>query len=350
MCNGLTGFKPTQRRFTYEGGLPARKHSFDYQQQTFAACMGPLAHSTRDCAEFFKLMCRKDAHLRDPFMAPTTFNEQMYDSVLREPRKVRVGIVNEISKLPTSKSVKRAMQIARRALEEQGFEVVDCPFDADKYYGEATKYLISMIAQGLPGLSKDMEDNGEKMTLDVMANLLLLNGSSMFQSFVRCIQSLAGMRRALPALENVRVRDPTEYEQLMKDRYEFSYRFSKMWQENKLDAMVTPSYFHCAFKAADAMDIGLTFDYMWLWNVLEYPSGNLPITTVQANELDSFSNDGFSDGWTRLMQNTEQGSEGMPISVQVVGHSFEDEKVLAVMQAIDDKVKFRMEAKRVDLK
>lgn len=52
--------------------------------------------------------------------------------MLDEPKKIRVGIVNEISKLPTSKSVKRAMQMARSALEEQGFEVVDCPFDADK--------------------------------------------------------------------------------------------------------------------------------------------------------------------------------------------------------------------------
>ena len=136
----------------------------------------------------------------------------------------------------------------------------------------------------------------------------------------------------------------------MKERYEFSYKFSRMWQQNKLDAMIAPSYFHCAFKNADAMDIGLTHDYMWLWNVLEYPSGNLPITTVQADEQDSYGNDGFNDGWTKLMQSTEQGSAGMPISVQVVGHSFEDEKVLAVMQAIDDKVKFRMSPSRVDLK
>ena len=32
----------------------------------------------------------------------------------------------------------------------------------------------------------------------------------------------------------------------------------------------------------------------------------------------------------------------MPISVQVVAHSFEDEKALAIMQSIDKQVKFRM--------
>ena len=206
-----------------------------------------------------------------------------------------------------------------------------------------------MIAQGLPDLSNDLDENGEKLTTPVMANLLLLNGSALFQGFVKCVQKLIGMRRAVPHLDNVRVRGTVEYEHLMKDRYEFAYKFSRMWQEKKLDAMVAPSAFHCAHKIADTDDTGLMWEYLWLWNVLEYPSGNLPVTTAKADELDSYSNDGFSDGYTRLMQSTEQGSAGMPISVQVVAHSFEDEKVLAIMQAIDSKVNFRMQPKRVDL-
>lgn len=32
----------------------------------------------------------------------------------------------------------------------------------------------------------------------------------------------------------------------------------------------------------------------------------------------------------------------MPISIQVVAHSFEDEKALAIMNAIDDIVQFKM--------
>jgi len=32
----------------------------------------------------------------------------------------------------------------------------------------------------------------------------------------------------------------------------------------------------------------------------------------------------------------------MPISIQVVAHSFEDEKALAIMKAIDDIVQFKM--------
>ena len=35
------------------------------------------------------------------------------------------------------------------------------------------------------------------------------------------------------------------------------------------------------------------------------------------------------------MNRTTQDSEGMPIGLQVVGHSYEDEKVLAIMKIIE---------------
>lgn len=34
------------------------------------------------------------------------------------------------------------------------------------------------------------------------------------------------------------------------------------------------------------------------------------------------------------------GSAGMPLSVQVIGYSYQDEVVLGVMKAIDEKVAF----------
>ena len=107
-----------------------------------------------------------------------------------------------------------------------------------------------------------------------------------------------------------------------------------------MTALVTPVYPHCAFKAEDAMDMGLMLEYTLLWNILYYPCGVIPVTRVKPEE-EEFS-DSYNDGWTKLIQKTCQGSTGMPIPVQVVGHSFEDEKVLAVMQSIDKRIGFKM--------
>ena len=37
-----------------------------------------------------------------------------------------------------------------------------------------------------------------------------------------------------------------------------------------------------------------------------------------------------------------KGSEGMPINVQVIGYSFEDEKVLGLMKVLEDKIGYKI--------
>ena len=79
--------------------------------------------------------------------------------------------------------------------------------------------------------------------------------------------------------------------------------------------------------------MGLFGEYQFLWNVLHYPSGVVPVTKVEPHEQE-FS-DNWNDQWTKLMQRTVKGSEGMPVGVQVIAHAHEDEKALAIMQALD---------------
>ena len=100
--------------------------------------------------------------------------------------------------------------------------------------------------------------------------------------------------------------------------------------------MLTPTYPHCSFKAKDADQAGFLIRYNLLWNVLHYPAGIVPITRVQNNEQ-TFK-DHHNDNWTDLLNETAKGSEGLPIGVQVIAHSYEDEKVLGVMQAIENVV------------
>lgn len=107
--------------------------------------MGPLARSTDDCIEFFKLMATPGANKRDPFQSPSAFNQQMFDGVLANPAKVKVGIVTEIPFLPVSAAVKRAIAITRKALEDEGYEVVDYKIPGEDY-DEAKGYLASMIS------------------------------------------------------------------------------------------------------------------------------------------------------------------------------------------------------------
>lgn len=125
------------------------------------------------------------------------------------------------------------------------------------------------------------------------------------------------------------MRSNDEYEHFLKQKYDYQSRMSQKWQKLGLTAMVTPNFPHCSFKDKNADDMGLMAEYIFMWNTLNYPCGSLPVTTVQADEQDF--TDSHNDGWTSLLKQTAEGSAGMPISVQIIAHAFEDEKALAVM-------------------
>lgn len=86
--------------------------------------------------------------------------------------------------------------------------------------------------------------------------------------------------------------------------------------------------------------MGLMLDYIFIWNVLHFPAGVMPVTTVRKDEQDY--SDHHNDSWTGLLKKTTKHSEGMPINVQMIAHSFEDEKALAVMQSLEKRIQFKM--------
>lgn len=88
---------------------------------------------------------------------------------------------------------------------------------------------------------------------------------------------------------------------------------SQKWQSLGIQALVTPCFPHCSFKAKNADDMGLMGEYIFLWNILGYPSGSVPVTRVEDHEQ-NFT-DKYKDGWTKLINETCSGSEGMPINV-----------------------------------
>jgi len=104
--------------------------------------------------------------------------------------------------------------------------------------------------------------------------------------------------------------------------------------------MICPSNFHCAYKASEAEDLSTLTDYMSIWNLLDYPSGIVPVTEVLEGE-DQKYNDNYNDFLTTKIRNTNKGSVGMPIGVQVVTRQWKDEECLAVMKLIDNEVRFR---------
>jgi Asp-tRNA(Asn)/Glu-tRNA(Gln) amidotransferase A subunit family amidase len=96
--------------------------------------------------------------------------------------KVKVGFLLETPFIKVSEATKRALNMAREALVKSGYEVVD--FDiTPQEFDEAKKFLVSFIAQGIGGLSEDIDNEGEKVNLGTWANMFYHGASSFTKGF-----------------------------------------------------------------------------------------------------------------------------------------------------------------------
>ena len=76
----------------------------------------------------------------------------MMSGILQDPSKIKVGILTETPFLPVSASVKRAIFLAKKALLNEGYQIVDVQWTPEEY-AEGRNYLIGMVASGSgPGL------------------------------------------------------------------------------------------------------------------------------------------------------------------------------------------------------
>lgn len=78
--------------------------------------------------------------------------------------------------------------------------------------------------------------------------------------------------------------------------------------------------------------------YTFLWNLLDYSAGILPVTKVDA-EKDALSkhwkpSNGIEKGAYKYYDSVKMA--GLPVAVQIVGRRLSEEKTLACMQVVED--------------
>lgn len=135
-----------------------------------------------------------------------------------------------------------------------------------------------------------------------------------------------------------------------------------MWQEAGLDAMLVPGGSTPAFRHGDSAQLTISLAYTMLANLLHYPAGTVPVTSVQEGEEDYGAVSGPRDrcvrhaGLTtqhtphadtialpppgphspfRLASEVLRGSRGLPVGVQVMTMQSRDELCLRVMLELE---------------
>jgi len=140
-----------------------RPNHWDHIAAYWAPAVGPIGHSVKDCTELFKIQCHPKSYYYDPMKGSLPFNQNMYDETDPSANKIKVGLIKEMAHLPVCPATKRAMNMTKKALIDEGYEVVD--FDLTEMdYEIARDCLLGTVANSfVKYLADDFEKYGERV-------------------------------------------------------------------------------------------------------------------------------------------------------------------------------------------
>ncbi len=344
---GLYTLKPTPARITLDG-LAIPSLGSVSGQMVIRPVAGPLAHCTDDVIMMIKAWIGKESHMwdRDPTLPRMPLDEEAIagrkDASGAEPKKkLKIGYYEHDGFFAAAPACARAVRQSVAALQEAGHECVRwqppaVPTAVRVYYG-------IMSADGGAGVFDGLE--GEEMS-ELYSSLfwLLKIPRALKGILIAALRSKSiGQLRAALLLSAVSMKSAEELYAYHVLYLRFVDSFTAAWVSEGFDAVVCPGLGLPALKHGQSKDLTIACSYTFLYNVLHYPVGCVPIARTEAYE----EKEGYSeaarqagDAFTLEAQRCIAGSEGLPVGVQIAALPWKDEMVLRVMKELERKIRF----------
>lgn len=332
LYTGLYGFNPSSYRSTMEGHLYCTLKD-RIALRNFKPCCGPIGKSVEDLNLVLKSIITEKNWLNDYETVPIPWREEIF----RTPKKLRIGYIKNHPSFPVTKANVRAVQEAAEALKSRGHEVVELEFYLFEELTTSFLELISADGQ-FRGLRKKM--GGEPPIDEYKLMFAIAKIPNFLRKVVSFLLNCLGQRRTGKIVLAMSERTAWEYFQCSERHKSFQGKFSLWWKENQIDAIISPGFGTPALKHGMAQELFIYCCYMFVWNVLDYPVGAVPITKVKKEE-ETYEDLTHRDRITDVMKECCKGAEGLPVGVLVATKTYQDELCLYVMKEIEEVVKFK---------
>ncbi|ERS96837.1 hypothetical protein HMPREF1624_07046 [Sporothrix schenckii ATCC 58251] len=313
-------------------------------QEGVPSVYSPMARTLADLTYFTRTLIQMEPWRYDYSVHRITWDQKTEDDTSSPSRKLRVGVMMSDGVVDPSPACRRAVETVVDALQVAGHSVTmvgqnepNPPPDA--YEGLRLASLL-LNADGCQ-MFEVARRPGEWLDAGAKQLLFLAKLPSLFRymyyvwvRYVRRDPIWAGLVRdwgPKSAFENWK---------LVAQREAYRARWFKWWDSTKFDVLLTPPNATPALPHDAMHDAVSSCGYTFLFNLLDYTAGVLPVTRVDAKE-DALPSD-FS---LRKLNGVAQGAmkhydsvamHGLPVGVQVVGRRLEEEKVLAAMKRVED--------------
>ncbi|KAH6711488.1 amidase signature domain-containing protein [Leptodontidium sp. MPI-SDFR-AT-0119] len=306
-------------------------------QEGIPSVFSPMTRTLEDLSYFTKSMIGMKPWKYDHSVHPIPWREDTAKEYT-EKKKLRVGVLRTDGVVDPSPACARAVEEVVAVLKKGGHEVIDVnppsPYEA-LYLGsqllnaDGCKTFKSFFRTG------EWEDSGAKE----MSWLMSLPSPFkyvyyLWVKYVRRDEVWAGL------IADWKEKSAYEQWKLVAKREAYKARWHDWWeQEANIDVMITPPNATPAVPHDGMHDAVSSCGYTFLFNLLDYTCGIMPITHVD-KALDQLPPNfslkklnGVARGAYKHYNATAM--HGLPVAVQVVGQRLEEEKVLAVMTRIE---------------
>lgn len=312
--NGVWGFRPSSYRLPL-GGLTAPMAG----QEQIVPVIGPLSTSFEGCHLFMKAIIDQKPWLVDPSLMPMPWRYPPGDSPLLSAgdegqgiKKLRIGVLWSDGVVQPHPPVTRALrEITTKLRATPGIELVDwTPYRHDRAWE-----IISAL-YFCDGARQDRE-------------ALAASGEPWRPLSEFIIKEQAGV----PAREYT----VSQVWQLTLAREEYRAAYAARWNEHgAVDVILCPA----GPGAAPPLDQSRYWGYTSQWNLLDYPALIFPVTQVDAakDPVDAtYKPLNHQDAFNYNLYAPDRYTDA-PVSLQLVGRRYHDEKVFEAMAWIKDAV------------
>ncbi len=320
---GIYGLKPTSHRLT---NLDTPSKFFLPGQEAIRLESGPFARSVGDLALAMEVLAAPGLEAIDVSVPPVPWRDPAAVAV----RGLRVALYDDDGFFPAAPAVRRATREAGAALAARGAQVEEfTPPDAAE--GMAI-YFGLLAAAGANWVKRALgHDRRDQRTQALIATAGVPNG--LLPALTRLAQ-LAGQERLAETLRTVRSLSADEYWQMIERRNGYRARFLAALGAERFDVIICPANALPGLRHGATKYLATAASYSWVINILDIPSGTVPATRVRPGEESDRPES--RDVVERAARETEEGSAGLPVGVQVSGRPWREDMVLAVMAALEE--------------
>ncbi|KAH9940704.1 amidase signature enzyme [Amylocystis lapponica] len=320
--SGIYTIKASMHRFLKTGNATSMPG-----QEAVPAVYSPMTRTLEDLETFWRAVVSMRPWEYDHSCLPLQWRE--VDLTAGKP--IRWGVMWDDGVVLPSPACRRALEEVVSSLEAHKHEVITIeppsPYEGLKL---ASQLLLADGAKICvrPFQTGESNDPGVQQ-----ARLMFRMPRFVKQMYAWYLRHVRGDEIYAGLIESWYEKDVEEYLALISQREGYRERWHTFMRDEALDFVLTVPNAHPAVPHGGMREGFKSCGYTFLWNLLDYTAGVLPVTHVDRarDALAAFKPRNAIEAGAYRMYDADQ-MHGLPVGVQVVGKRLEEEKVLEGMK------------------